>query len=79
LENIFLALKHKFTFGKKLLFPLPSFSQEDIQFLKSRYEEGHFKPLIDRIYEFDDIVEAYKYVESGQKIGNVILQVASPE
>lgn len=78
LENIFLALKHKFTFGKKLLFPLPSFSQEDIQFLKSSYEKGHFKPLIDRIYEFDDIVEAYKYVETGQKIGNVILRVQAP-
>jgi NADPH:quinone reductase-like Zn-dependent oxidoreductase len=79
LENIFLALKHKFTSGKKLLFPIPSFTQEDIKFLKTQYEEGHFKPLIDRVYDFDQIVEAYTYVETGQKIGNVILQVASPE
>jgi len=78
LENIFLALKHKFTSGKKLLFPIPSFSQEDINFLKSQYEQGHFKPLIDRVYEFDQIVEAYTYVETGEKIGNVILRVGSP-
>ena len=76
LENIFLALKHKFTSGKKLLFPLPTFSQEDINFLKNQYEQGLFKPLIDRRYEFDQIVEAYTYVETGQKIGNVILRVS---
>jgi len=35
LENIFLAIKHKFTSGKKLLFPIPSFTQEDIKFLKA--------------------------------------------
>jgi NADPH:quinone reductase-like Zn-dependent oxidoreductase len=78
LENIFLALKHKFTSGKKLLFPIPTFSQEDINFLKNQYEQGHFKPLIDRVYEFDQIVEAYTYVETGKKIGNVILRVGSP-
>jgi NADPH:quinone reductase-like Zn-dependent oxidoreductase len=35
LENIFLAIKHKFTSGKKLLFPIPSFTQEDFKFLKT--------------------------------------------
>jgi NADPH:quinone reductase-like Zn-dependent oxidoreductase len=76
MENIFLAIKHKFTSGKKLLFPLPTFSQEDIKFLKNQYQQGLFKPLIDRVYEFDQIVEAYTYVETGQKIGNVILRVS---
>jgi NADPH:quinone reductase-like Zn-dependent oxidoreductase len=75
LENIFLALKHKFTSGKKLLFPLPVVTQEDINFLKIQAEKGHFKPLIDRVYPFDQIVEAYTYVETGQKIGNVILMM----
>jgi NADPH:quinone reductase-like Zn-dependent oxidoreductase len=53
LENIFLAIKHKFTSGKKLLFPIPSFTQEDIKFLKTHDEEGHFNPLIDRVYKFN--------------------------
>ena len=75
LENIFLALKYKFTAGKKLLFPLPVVTQEDINFLKIQAEAGYFKPLIDRVYPFDQIVEAYTYVETGQKIGNVILMV----
>ncbi len=75
LENIFLAIKHQFTSGKKLLFPIPNFTQEDIKYLKLQAELGHFLPLIDRVYEFDQIVEAYRYVETGQKIGNVILKV----
>jgi len=34
---------------------------------------GKFTPLIDRLYKLDEIREAYKYVLSGQKMGNVII------
>ena len=34
-----------------------------------------FKPVIDRQYELNQIVEAYKYVETGRKIGNVVISV----
>jgi len=37
---------------------------------------GQFRPLIDRRYPLDRIVEAYRYVETGQKIGNVVITVA---
>jgi NADPH:quinone reductase-like Zn-dependent oxidoreductase len=36
---------------------------------------GTFKPLIDRVYALNDIVEAYTYVDSGQKVGNVLLRL----
>lgn len=75
-ENIFYALISKFSKGKKLLFPIPSISKSDVLFLKELSEQGKFIPVIDRKYKLDQIVEAYKYVESGQKIGNVILQIS---
>lgn len=74
-ENILLALTTPLWGGKRLLFPIPTMSKEDILFLKVLLQNGTFKPVIDRAYPMNQIVEAYRYVESGQKTGNVILQV----
>jgi NADPH:quinone reductase-like Zn-dependent oxidoreductase len=41
-------------------------------------ESGEFKPVIDRRYPLDETVEAYRYVETGRKIGNVVITVAEP-
>ncbi|HQQ95594.1 MAG TPA: NAD(P)-dependent alcohol dehydrogenase [Bacteroidia bacterium] len=76
-ENIFYALMTPLTGGKKLLFPIPSITKEDVQFLSELVQKGEFKPVIDRMFTMEQIVEAYKYVESGQKTGNVILKVGS--
>jgi NADPH:quinone reductase-like Zn-dependent oxidoreductase len=38
-------------------------------------ESGAFKPVLDRRYRLDQIVEAYRYVETGRKIGNVVISV----
>jgi len=74
--NILLALTTPIGGGKKLLFPLPTINKKDVIFLKELVQSGAFNPVIDRKYNLDQIVEAYKYVESGQKTGNVILRVA---
>jgi NADPH:quinone reductase-like Zn-dependent oxidoreductase len=74
-ENIWFALTTPIFGGKKLLFPIPAISKEDVNFLKDLVEKGEFKPVIDRKYTLEQIVEAYKYVESGQKTGNVIIKV----
>lgn len=76
-ENIFLALITPIGGGKKVLFPIPKFDQEVVHFLKALVEDGSYMPVIDREYDLEQIVEAYKYVESGQKTGNVVLKVAS--
>lgn len=74
-ENIFLALTTPIWGGKKVLFPIPTINKEDVIFLKGLVEKGEYKPVIDRKYKLDQIVEAYKYVETGQKTGNVIITI----
>ena len=72
-ENIFLALFTSILGGKKVLFPVPKISKEDVILLKELVESGQYKPVIDREYSLEQIVEAYKYVETGQKTGNVVI------
>ena len=74
-ENLFFALTTPLWGGKRLLFPIPSITKQDVIFLKELVEKGEYKPVIDRFYRLDQIVEAYKYVESGQKTGNVIIKI----
>ena len=74
--NVFLALSTPIFGGRKVLFPMPSISKEDIIFLKKLAETGKYKPVIDRKYSLEQIVEAYRFVETGQKTGNVIISIA---
>ena len=75
-QNPFLALLTPIFWRKKLLFPIPRINKDDVEFLKELAEKGYFKPVIDRTYSLEQIVEAYVYVESGQKIGNVVIEIS---
>lgn len=75
-ENIFLAIITPIWGGKKVLFPIPTITKEDVVLLKTLVENKEFKPVIDRYYKLEQIVEAYKYVETGQKTGNVVIKIA---
>jgi len=74
--NILLALTTPLWGSKRLLFPIPSISKQDVIFLKELAEKGIFKPIIDRQFNMNQIVDAYKYVDSGQKTGNVVLKIS---
>ncbi len=74
-ENVFLAMLGSFRKGRKVLFPIPVNTREDILFLRELVEQGAFKPIIDRIYRLDQIVEACTYVETAQKTGNVVIKI----
>jgi NADPH:quinone reductase-like Zn-dependent oxidoreductase len=74
-QNPFLVPLTHLLGGKRVKFPLPRYDKEMIEELKRLMAAGAFTPLIGRVFPLDEIVDAYRYVESGQKIGNVVISV----
>ena len=78
--NPFLALWTKIfgalPCGKKVYFPLPKESKKDIIFFKELIESGNYKAVIDRSWPLEQIIDAYRYVETGEKTGNVVITVS---
>lgn len=65
----------KFVGAKRVLFPLPTANKAIMDEIVSMLDSGAFVPVIDKIYKLDLIVDAYEYVLTGQKIGNVLVEV----
>ena len=76
-QNPFLALWSRWFGKRKVLFPIPSNLKSDIDYLCNLMSEGHYKPVIDRNYPLEQIREAFEYVETGMKTGNVVILIDS--
>jgi NADPH:quinone reductase-like Zn-dependent oxidoreductase len=77
LWNVVLWLVHKRFGDKKVLFELPPrMRKEDVLFVKKLVEAGEYRPVIDRAYPLEEAAEAHRYVDTGQKTGNVVLTLA---
>ena len=65
--------------AKQVLFPLPRYRKADILLLRGLLEDGSYRAVIDRRYRLEDVVEATRYVETEQKLGNVVLRVTGED
>jgi NADPH:quinone reductase-like Zn-dependent oxidoreductase len=61
--------------SKRATLGIGRYRKEDLVLVKELVDTGSYRPVIDRTYDLEDVVEATRYVESGQKTGNVVLRV----
>jgi NADPH:quinone reductase-like Zn-dependent oxidoreductase len=71
----FLALATRVVGSRRAALGIGRYRKEDLLLVKELVEAGSYRPVIDRAYGLDEVVEATRYVESGQKTGNVVLRV----
>jgi len=71
----FLALATRFIGSKRVTLPVPEYTKPDVLLIKELIETGQYRAVIDRRYPLDDLVDATKYVATGQKVGNVVITV----
>jgi NADPH:quinone reductase-like Zn-dependent oxidoreductase len=71
-----LALMTRVVGSRRAKLGIGRYRREDLVLVKKLVETGKYRPVIDRRYALDEVVEATHYVESGQKTGNVVLRVS---
>jgi NADPH:quinone reductase-like Zn-dependent oxidoreductase len=61
--------------NKRILGGTATGSLDNLVLFRELIESGHLKPVIDRTYPLEEIVEATRYVETGRKKGNIVITV----
>jgi len=73
--NPLLALAIGWTPGRTAPFAVPHYRTADIELVARLMAEGRFQAVVDRTYPLDQIVDAHRFVETGTKVGNVVITV----
>ncbi len=78
-QNIFLSIWSSLTGNGRVVLPTPRNGRQFVEFIKARIEAGEFSAVVDRTYRLRDIEDAYRYVETGKKVGVVVIEVVPEE
>ena len=74
-QNLALIPLTRFVGDHRVLIPLPTDERRHVLEVRELLASGAFRPVVDRTSAFDDIVEAYRYVQSRRKLGTVVVTV----
>jgi len=74
-ENLFYSLRSLFWGKKKVKFPVPVDIQKSLDDVAQLLATESYKAVIDKSYSLDSISEAYKYAESGMKVGSLVVDM----
>lgn len=74
-QNVILPLLTRVFRGRRVMIKPPKDDPGMAREVAAMMARGEFHPVVDRVFPLDQIVEAYEYVETGQKIGNVVIAV----
>jgi NADPH:quinone reductase-like Zn-dependent oxidoreductase len=78
-QNPLLQLVTRLGRGRRVMMAFPRDDPQMIHEVRSMIEVGTFRPVIDRGFPLARIADAYRYVETGQKIGNVVIDVRTSD
>jgi NADPH:quinone reductase-like Zn-dependent oxidoreductase len=70
------ALVTRFVGSRHATLGIGRYRKEDLVLVKGLVDAGKYRPVIDRRHALDEVVDANRYVETGQKTGNVVLRVS---
>lgn len=74
-ENLYLVVTTRARKGPRVVFPFPRDPKGSLSIVRDLVIAGSYRAVIDRSFPLDDVQQAFRYVETGQKIGTVVLDL----